>query len=64
MQLAQKVLSYFPDAKANVEGIITSELGQAADRPLIGGLLAVKFLLEFPDFQFSNVDDYLKTKSA
>ena len=64
VQLAQKVLSYFPEAKANINGIVTSELKQAADRPLTGGLLALKFLSEFPDFRFSNVDDYLQQYKA
>lgn len=66
VELALKVLSYFPGVKAEIKGVLTQELGQAAARPLSGGLLATKFLAEFPDFRFSNVDDYLrnKTKSA
>jgi dTDP-4-dehydrorhamnose reductase len=41
--------------------ISTSQLKQVAKRPLIGGLIAKKFLDEYPDFHFSSVDDYLKS---
>ncbi|HAK80316.1 MAG TPA: NAD(P)-dependent oxidoreductase [Runella sp.] len=40
----------------------TNELKQPAQRPLKGGLLSFKFLTEYPDFIFSNVDDYLSDK--
>ncbi len=59
-QLAAKVISYFPYAKASITPVSTKELNQAADRPLTGGLLSTKFLSEYPDFKFHNVDDYLK----
>lgn len=60
VSLAKKVLSYFPDIKGQIETCSTQTLGQAAKRPLLGGVLAQKFVSEFPDFSFSSVDDYLK----
>ncbi len=62
VQLAQRILSYFPSLDVRLEICSTSDLKQKAPRPLWGGLLSSKFLSEFPDFKFSNLDDYLKTK--
>jgi dTDP-4-dehydrorhamnose reductase len=64
MQLAQRVLSYFPNEQIKLSSVFTSELKQAADRPLMGGLIAKRFLDEHPNFKFSNLDDYLKSKSS
>ncbi len=58
-QLANRVLSHFPNHKCTVVPVSTKELNQTADRPLTGGLITAKFLSEYPDFEFSNVDDYL-----
>ena len=60
VQLAQKVLSYMPGHKATIIPVSTEKLGQPAPRPLQGGLKPEKFLREFPDFAFSNVDDFIK----
>lgn len=62
VQLAQKVLSYYPEAHYDLIAIKTSELNQPAKRPLLGGLKSYKFLQEYPTFVFSNLDDYLKEK--
>lgn len=59
VQLAQRVLKYFPENESTIEPITTAELNPPADRPLLGGLVAAKFLAEYPGFVFSNVDDYL-----
>jgi len=59
VQLARRVLSRFPNNEISLEPIFTADLKQAADRPLNGGLLTVKFNNEYPEFQFSNIDDYL-----
>jgi len=59
-QLANHVLKYFPDHKCTFIPMSTLELNQTADRPLIGGLITAKFISEYPDFVFSNVDDFLK----
>ena len=42
-----------------MEELSTQELGQAAPRPLMGGLSNDKLLSEFPDFKFSTVEEYL-----
>lgn len=62
VQLAQKVLSYFPNAEFDLEALSTSELNQLANRPLQGGLKSARFLNEYPTFQFSNLDNYLSSK--
>ena len=59
-QLAMRVLSHFQRHNIAVRPISTSELAQAARRPLNGGLIASKFIAEYPDFVFSNVDDYVQ----
>jgi dTDP-4-dehydrorhamnose reductase len=60
VELAMKVLKYFPQAKYNLEAISTVSLQQPAARPLLGGFVKAKFVSEFPNFIFTNVDDYLK----
>lgn len=62
VELARKVLFRFPGAKVRVRGLPTSKLGQAAPRPLKGGLKNDKFLAEFPEFRFSTIDDYMRKK--
>lgn len=62
VELARKVLSHFPDAKVSIKALPTSALGQAAPRPLKGGLKNDKFLAEFPEFRFSTIDDYMREK--
>lgn len=61
-QLAMRVKKYFPSENFVVKGLSTKELNQKADRPLLGGFNNEKFISEYPDFIFSNVDDYLKEK--
>lgn len=60
VQLALRVLQYFPDAEYDLIPISTAELNQPAARPLIGGFVTMKFNEEYPDFLFGNVDSYLK----
>ncbi len=60
VQLAQRVGSYYPGAPLELTGVPTRELAQPAARPLLGGLIAAKFLARFPDFAFTNLDDYLR----
>lgn len=63
LQLADRVVSNFGYAKASLTPTSTAALAQRAPRPLKAGLLAHKFLDEFPNFRFSNVNDFLNTKS-
>jgi dTDP-4-dehydrorhamnose reductase len=62
LQLADRIIGSFAYANANLTSSTTAALAQVAPRPLRGGLLAHKFLREFPEFVFSNIDDYLTTK--
>ena len=59
VQLAQLVLNSIPGHQVTVNPISTEELNPPAKRPLLGGLISAKFLSEYPDFQFSTVQDYL-----
>lgn len=58
-QLSKKVLQYFPQHAIDCKPIKTSDLKQPAKRPLLGGLISNKFLSEFPEFDFTNVDDHI-----
>jgi dTDP-4-dehydrorhamnose reductase len=60
VELALRVLQYFPSAQYDLTAISTEELKQPAARPLRGGFVRMKFSSEYPDFLFTNVDDYLK----
>ena len=63
MQLAQFVLKMFKNHKISLEPISTKDLNPPAKRPLTGGLITAKFLSEYPDFEFTNVNDFLLEKS-
>lgn len=59
-RLALKVKSYFPDnTSVSLNPVQTHNLNQAAKRPLNGGLLNIKFIQQYPDFEFSNVDSFM-----
>ena len=60
VELAQKVLSYFPRSKCRIEPVLTKDLGQAAPRPLRGGLKTDKIRQMYPDYRFGTVDDYME----
>ncbi len=62
VELALRVLKYFPDAEYDLLPMSTSELNQPAARPLLGGFITLKFSSEYPTFLYSNVDDYMKQK--
>ena len=62
-QLASRVVRKAAYTNATLTQITTSEMAQPALRPLNGGLLSHKFLSEFPEFCFSNIDDYLNTQT-
>ena len=59
VQLLQRINMYFSE-KIHIKALMTSELKQSAQRPLRGGLIAEKFLSEYPHFIFTNIDDFLK----
>ncbi len=60
VELALRVLSYFPDAEYDLIPISTAEMNQPAARPLLGGFVKAKFSSEYPEFLFGNIDSYLK----
>ncbi len=60
VELALRVLSYFPDAEYDLIPISTEEMKQPAARPLLGGFIKMKFSNEYPEFLFGNVDSYMK----
>lgn len=60
VELALTVLKYFPDAEYDLFPMRTPDLHQPADRPLLGGLLKTKFSGLYPEFLFSNVDDFVR----
>lgn len=62
VELALKVIGYFPGTSYTLEAVSTEQLGQPAARPLIGGFVKQKFVREFPEFTFTSVDNYLQSK--
>lgn len=61
VQLAERVTRYFGNEQVKISSVITSDLKQPAPRPLNGGMSAAKFNEIYPNFGWTNVDDYLKT---
>ncbi len=60
IDLALRVLSYFPNAAYELIPMNTEDLKQPAARPLLGGFIKMKFSSEYPEFLFGNVDSYMK----
>lgn len=60
VELALRVLQYFPHAEYELIPIDTATLNQPAARPLLGGFITAKLKSEYPELLFSNVDDYLR----
>ena len=60
VELALRVLSYFPDAEYDLIPISTADMKQPAARPLLGGFIKAKFSDEYPEFLFGNIDSYMK----
>lgn len=59
VELALRVLEYFPAAEYDLIPMSTEELNQPAKRPLVGGFVKHKFSSEYPQFLFGTVDSYL-----
>lgn len=62
VELALRVLSYFPEATYDLVPVSTAEMNQPAARPLLGGFVKMKFATEYPDFLFGTIDSYVQTK--
>ncbi|GAA4469484.1 dTDP-4-dehydrorhamnose reductase [Nemorincola caseinilytica] len=63
VELALRVLSYFPDAEYDLVPMSTADMKQPAPRPLLGGFVKMKFSNEYPEFLFGNVDSYMRSKT-
>ncbi|UTW60798.1 SDR family oxidoreductase [bacterium SCSIO 12741] len=61
VQLAERILRYYPAPHVSIIPKTTPELNPPAARPLRGGLRSEKFLSEYPDFNYTNVDDFLRS---
>ncbi|RYZ53014.1 MAG: SDR family oxidoreductase [Sphingobacteriales bacterium] len=59
VELALRVLQYFPEASYELIPMDTASLNQPANRPLVGGFVKAKFSREYPEFLFGTVDSYL-----
>jgi dTDP-4-dehydrorhamnose reductase len=64
VELALRVLSYFPDAEYDLIPISTADMKQPAPRPLLGGFVKMKFSNEYPDFLFGNIDSFMKEQMS
>lgn len=62
VELALKVLQFFPDAEYDMIPMSTEALKQPALRPLIGGFVKAKFSSEYPEFLFGSVEGYVRSK--
>jgi dTDP-4-dehydrorhamnose reductase len=62
VELAQRVLSYYPAATYDLIPTDTASLNQPAARPLLGGFVKLKFASEYPTFLFGTVDSYVAAK--
>jgi len=58
-ELCEIILKHFPGHPYEMNPMLTKDLNQKALRPLKGGLLANKFLAEFPTFKFQTVNEFL-----
>jgi dTDP-4-dehydrorhamnose reductase len=62
VQLAQRIAKKLNGSDyLEILPVNTMALDQPAPRPLLGGLISAKFLSLYPDFCFSNVDDFLES---
>jgi dTDP-4-dehydrorhamnose reductase len=60
VELALKVISYYPNAQYHLQPISTESMQQPAPRPLLGGFIHKKFSSFYPDFLFHTVDNYMQ----
>lgn len=63
VELALRVLKYFPEAQYELKAIDTASLDQPAKRPLLGGFVKEKFSDLYPEFLFGTVDDYVSARA-
>ncbi|HTO17058.1 MAG TPA: SDR family oxidoreductase [Edaphocola sp.] len=63
VDLALRILKYFPETHYELITADTESLGQTAPRPLMGGFIKAKFSSLYPKFIFSTVDEYVLRQS-
>lgn len=63
VELALRVISYFPGTEYELIPTNTADMKQPAARPLLGGFVKLKFATEYPDFLFGTVDTYVKSQA-
>jgi dTDP-4-dehydrorhamnose reductase len=64
VELALRILKRFPATQYTLDAVSTESLAQPAGRPLNGGFIRQKFCSEYPEFTFSNLDDYLGRRNG
>ncbi len=62
VSLANRIINHFPESDVNMQIFKTKDLGQAAQRPLKGGLIPQRWNIEYPNFVFSCLEEYLTEK--
>lgn len=63
-EMVMKVVNHYKTAKAEIGKITKDDFQQTASRPPNGGLKNKKFLKDFPDFEFTSIEDYLEERSS
>ena len=61
-EMTNKIANMYPDVKADIQPITKIDFQQDADRPPKGGLDNGKFLSQYPSFEFSTIEDYLRER--
>lgn len=64
VELAMRILQYFPESERELKAISTDSLNQPAKRPLMGGFVKEKFSNLYPEFLFGTVDEYVSKKKT
>jgi dTDP-4-dehydrorhamnose reductase len=60
--LANRILLHFPEGEYKLDAFKTEDLGQTAPRPLKGGLITQRWNIEYPNFVFSCLEEYITEK--
>jgi len=62
--MTMKVVNHYKDVTAVIGKITKADFKQIANRPALGGLTNQKFLSEYPDFEFTTIEDYLTERTS
>lgn len=61
-EMVNKIVSMYKHCKAEVNPITKLDFQQAAARPEKGGLLNSKFVSEYPNFDFTTIEEYIEQR--